>query len=379
MIPPDTVRQLAQSPEKQCLTLYFNTGPNDQRSAWLTRFKNLVRRIDPTVPSQDRRAFAAAVARVENFLKQYQPQGNSFLAYATRNSWQQFVSRVPVRDELHWGRPDVSQLLWLLEEYRPYGVLIVDRQHVRFLAVRMNEFEEYREFSIEIDTNDWRKPTIAAGGSGRGKPRGRADTNAFNARYMERLQAFWRSIQKPLAELLDRYHVKRLVLAGNKSLLPEFARSLNPSLAAAVITQVPLETFSSPADAVKRIYPKIVEWETDRQARIVTELLDAASISNKAAVGVEPVVKLIQEGRAARLLIARDFERTMSECRKCNYVAPADGRTCPRCSADELNKSALTAALPRLVLNYNVPVEVIKGPPGEELARNGGLGAFLRF
>jgi hypothetical protein len=379
MIPPETVKQLAQSTEQQCLTLYFNTGPRDPRNAWQARFKKLLRNLDGMVLGRDRHAFDASVARITNFLSQYQPRGNSFLAYATRDTWQEFTSRVPVRDELHWGRPDVSQLLWLLEEYRPYGVLIADRQHVRFLAVRMDEFEEFREFHTEIDTRDWRRQVIGSSGRGKVNVKGGRDAQAFDARCMERLRAFWRTLDKPLAELLDRFHIRRLVLAGNRSLLPEFSQSLAPSISAAIVSQIPLESFTNPAEAVKRIYPAIVEWETGRDNRLVAELLDAASISRKAAVGIEAAARLIQEGRAAKLLIARGFDRPLSLCADCGHVTGATGRTCPLCGKPALGRTTVAATLPRLVLSHNVPVEVIKGAAGEQLSKNGGVGVFLRF
>lgn len=379
MISPDTVKRLAQSTDSQCLTLYFNTSPKDPRSAWQARFKKLLRNIDGIVSSRDHRAFDAAVARITNFLSQYQPKGNSFLAYATKDSWQEFVSRVPVRDELHWGKPDVSQLLWLLEEYRPYGVLICDQQHVRFMAVRMNEFEEYREFAAEIDTKEWRKSHIGSSGRGKAIVKGGYDAKAFDARYMEQVRHFWRTLDKPIAELLDRFHVGRLVLAGNKSLLPEFARSLAPSLSAAVVTHVTLDAFSSPADAVKRIAPVIMEWEATRDSKLVAELLDAAAISRKAAVGIEAVAQLIQEGRAARVFVARDFDRPLNECANCGHVTTGTGKTCPLCDKGTMARASIASTLPRLVLSYNVPVEVMKGKAGEELAKNGGVGAFLRF
>lgn len=379
MISPETVKQLAQSTDRRCLTIYFNTGAGDPRSAWQARFRKLLRNVDGVVTGRDNHAFDAAVTRVTNFLAQYQPRGNSFLAYATKDTWQEFTSRVPVRDELHWGRPDVSQLLWLIEAYRPYGVLICDQQHVRFMAVRMNEFEEYREFAADIDTSEWRKRHIGSSGRGKAVVKGGYDAKAFDARYMEQVRHFWRTLDKPIAGLLDLFHIRRLVLAGNKSLLPEFARSLAPSLGAAVVTQVTLDAFSSPADAVKRISPAIAEWEAARDSRLVTELLDAATISRKAAVGVEAVARLIQEGRAARVFVARDFDRPLNECADCGHVVTGTGKSCPLCGKGRMTRASVAGVLPRLVLNYNVPVEVMKGKAGDELTKNGGVGAFLRF
>jgi len=379
MISPDAVRQLAQSEENRCLTLYLNTGPDQPRSTYQARFRNLLKGLNSSVPAEDRKVIDAVAAKVTNFLNQYQPAGNSILIYATDKNWQEHSSRVPVRDEVHWGRPDVNQLVWLLQEYRPYGVLIAEKEHVRFLAVRLNEFESYREFSADIDTRDWRKQVIGSSGRGDSVQKGGRDARAFDNRYMEQVRRFWRSLHKPITELVDQYHVQRLVLAANKSLLPEFARSLPANLSSAVVTQAALDGFTSPTDAVKRIYPKIEAWEEERDKRLVVELLNAAGIGVKAAVGIEPVLKYIQDGRAARLIVAKGYDDEIAQCAACGHTGPASGRACSRCSANDVKKASLASALARLAVRYNVPVEVVKRSPAVELIKNGGLGAFLRF
>jgi ribosomal protein L7Ae-like RNA K-turn-binding protein len=196
---------------------------------------------------------------------------------------------------------------------------------------------------------------------------------------MEQVHSFWRTTHKPLTDLVERYHVKRLVVAGNKSLLPEFVKSLPQRLNSNIISQVNMDAFTSPADAVRRIFPEIEAWERKREQGIVSELLDFAGVSSKAAVGLEPTLKYIQDGRAARLIIAKDFDREIQQCLKCEYVSANSNHSCRHCSATEVRQSALAEALPRLVVRYGVPVEIVKGPAAVELTKSGGVGVFLRF
>jgi hypothetical protein len=379
MISPEDVRELSQSKERQCLTVYLNTGPKLARSAYLATFKKLIRSLAPSVPPQDRKEFDVLAAKLAGFLEQYRSEANSMLIVTFPSGRKQYASRVPVRDEAWWGEPNVNQLLWLLEEYRPYGVLIADQQKVRFLAVRLNEFEEFQEFNAEIDTSEWRKQVMGTSGRGNSYQKGGKDLEKFNSRYMEQVRSFWRSLHRPLSELIDRYHVQRLVVAGTKSLVPDFLKTLPPKLNETIVTQIGIESFTNPTDAVKRIWPQIEIWERKREAGIVSELLDFAGVSRKAAIGVESVLKYVQEGRASRLVVTKGFDREIVQCGRCHYVSTNHMDTCRQCSAPDIQRGVLASVLPRMVIRYSVPVEIVKGEAGIELNRSGGIGVFLRF
>ncbi len=379
MITPQDLNRLTESKDRHSLTLYFNTRSDQPRTGYATRFRSLLRDIEPTVPPEDRKSYEQAVAKVTNFLSQYQPAGNSFLVFAGPKSWDEIPSRVPVRDEASWGQPNTAQLLWLLEEYRPYGVLVAGIEHVRFLAVRLNEFEAFEEFHADIDTTQWRKQQVGPRGRGSAVHKGGRNVEAFDHRYMEQVKHFWKTLHKPLAALIERYHVRRLVLTGTKSVLPEFARSLPAGISNLVVTQLNMETFKNPTDTVQKVSPGILAWEQQRERAIVTELLNAAGISEKAAVGVDPVLKFTQDGRASRLVVVKGFDAEVSRCGQCRHVSAGGNGHCPKCSATDISKASLAGMLPRLVVEHGLPVEVIKGEAATELTRSGGVGAFLRF
>ncbi|MEO0108360.1 MAG: VLRF1 family aeRF1-type release factor [candidate division WOR-3 bacterium] len=379
MISPEAVRQLAQSEEKQCLTVYLNIGPNLSRNTFLARFRSLAKETTRLVPPGERKAFDAILDRAANHFGQLRSTANSVLALFTERNVQEFFSRVPVRDEMSWGAPNISQLLWLLEEYRPYGVLIVDQQKVRFLAVRLHEFEEFKEFSTDIDTSTWRRLSVGSWARGSSYQKGGSNQDSFSGKLMEHVRKFWKSLHKPLSELIERYHVRRLVVAGNKSLVPEFIATLPEKYAGSVVTSVNLDAFSSPTDAVNKIWPEIEAWEAKRSAGVMSELLNAAAVSNKAAVGIEPSLKHIQEGRAARLVVVKDYDAEIRQCAACQYVAGNSSAVCRNCSAHDIEKARLATALPKLVAKYGVPIEIIRGPAARELQESGGIGVFLRF
>jgi peptide subunit release factor 1 (eRF1) len=214
---------------------------------------------------------------------------------------------------------------------------------------------------------------------GPGFQKGGNDLEGFNQRYMEHVHGFWRGLQRPLTDLINRYHVQRLVVAGNKSLIPEYIKILPRELSDCIVAHVAMDSFTTPAEAVTRIWPEIEKWERQRETTVVRQLLDAAAVSQRAAVGIEASLKFIQEGRAAKLLVTKDFDREVLQCAKCSYVAPGTSSACPHCSASDVEKGVLSTILPRLVARSRIPVEVVKGEASDLLKASGGIGVFLRF
>jgi hypothetical protein len=379
MVSPDDVKRLTESKDRYILTLYFNTRSDQQRSAYPARLRSLLHEIEPGIPARDRKHYDQAAAKLMNFVSQYQPAGNSLLVFAGPKAWDEFPSRVPVRDEVSWGPPNTAQLLWLIEEFRPYGVLVAGAEQVRFLSVRLNESEAFKEFSTTIDTSQWRPKQVGSKGRGEVLQKGGRNFDTFDQRYVAQVKRFWKTLNKPLAQLVERYRVRQLVIVGTKSILPEFAKSLPADLANLVVAQVGMETFIGPADTVHKVLPEIAAWEQKRERALVAELFGAAGISKKAAVGVDPVLKFLQDGRASRLIVAKDFDSEVSRCAQCLNVSAASNSHCAKCSATDLKKVSLTAILPRLVVDHKLPVEVIRGDAAKELTQSGGVGAFLRF
>jgi hypothetical protein len=379
MVSPNDVKRLTDSADHYILTLYFNTRSDQPRSAYPARLRALLHAIETGVTNGDRKQYEQTADRLMNFISQYQPAGNSLLVFAGPKSWDEFPSRIPVRDEVSWGLPNTAQLLWLIEEYRPYGVLVAGAEQVRFLSVRLNEFEAFKEFSTQIDTSQWRKQMVGSRGRGDAVQKGGRNMEAFDQRYTEQVRHFWKTLHKPLAELVERHRIRRLVLAGTKSVLPDFAKSLPSEISSLVVSQVNMKTFISPADTVERVLPEIAAWEQKRERAVVDELFGAAGISMQAAVGVDPVLKFLQEGRAMRLIVAKGFDAEVSRCAQCLHVSVSTNSHCSKCSATDLRKVSLTAILPRLVVDHHLPIEVVKGEAAKDLARSGGVGAFLRF
>src|SRR3990170_2061003 len=68
----------------------------------------------------------------------------------------QYVLPVPLTNRAQYGRPDVVPVLWAVDEYEPYAILAVDREHARILIAYLGRTTTVDEETLELDTSDWR-------------------------------------------------------------------------------------------------------------------------------------------------------------------------------------------------------------------------------
>jgi len=74
--------------------------------------------------------------------------------------WEQIPLQVEVTDELHWGKPSLQQMAWLLDEHRPRGAMVVDGNGARFFRFYLGAVTENPPYKYSIDLSSWRKPYL---------------------------------------------------------------------------------------------------------------------------------------------------------------------------------------------------------------------------
>jgi hypothetical protein len=106
------IQSLPQIPAP-ILTAYLETNPTDSRNqrqppGYLIWLKSQAKSLEEGVPQGERKIFREQVDRLKEYL------------------------RVDTKDELFWGLPSLTQLLWIMEEHRPCGVVLVNQADARF-------------------------------------------------------------------------------------------------------------------------------------------------------------------------------------------------------------------------------------------------------
>ncbi|MFH1575269.1 MAG: hypothetical protein ABIG68_14915, partial [Acidobacteriota bacterium] len=147
------------------LTAYLEISPAKARNqgrtpGYLIYLKSRGQVIAARAPREEQKLCKEQLKRVEDFLRHEPPRSRGVLVIAGPEAWSVLPLQVGVEDELHWGRPSLNQLLWLLDEHRPCGAVAIDRSGARFLRLWMGEAEEQKAAEFRLDTSQWRRKDL---------------------------------------------------------------------------------------------------------------------------------------------------------------------------------------------------------------------------
>ncbi|HSS09002.1 MAG TPA: hypothetical protein VLL25_03900, partial [Acidimicrobiales bacterium] len=180
---------------------------------------------------------------------------------------------VPVRNQLAVNQtPHVRQLEALLERYRRYGVLVVDRQRARTLVFQAGELRDRSELFDELprhddDRGDWRRDHV------------RDHTAAVAQQHVRRA-----------AQVAFRLHQQRpldyLILAGPDQVVHEMERELHTYVRERIVARLRLSTTAT--DDEIRSAAREIEAEVERRRTdaLVGRLRDAIGAGGPALLGM---------------------------------------------------------------------------------------------
>ena len=119
------------------VTAYIYANPSEARQhslapagvAWL---KTEGRAVANGLPGEEQEAFLKQLNRVEEYLRDRVPHERSLVIFAGPSGWETIPLQIEVKNEIHWGKPALGQLLWIMGEHKTHGVLVVDHTGAKF-------------------------------------------------------------------------------------------------------------------------------------------------------------------------------------------------------------------------------------------------------
>ncbi len=128
-------------------------GKNPAYRIWL---RNALRQTLEAIPKDAHRGADELAQRILHHVETDRPRGRGLAMFAAPGLWREFVLPVPLPNRTQYGRPDVVPVLWAVDEYEPYAILAVDREHARILIAYLGRTTTVDEETLELDTRDWR-------------------------------------------------------------------------------------------------------------------------------------------------------------------------------------------------------------------------------
>ena len=361
------------------LTVYVNTSDHDATRhprvrpelAWLRDAAVTLRR---DLSHDDVKLFNRQVQHVRRFLEQRRAAERAIVIFSGMKCWNAVPLPISIRNDLHWGKPNIVPLLPLLLAHRRYGVVVMDHMAVRYFTWAQGDMTLLGSKTFEIDESQWKRKDQGRVGAERvQKSRG-----PLRDLYERRIEAQYKRLCHQVAEeaatLAKNHEFDGVLLVGPDRLIHDVREKIPyPLAASAVVVQENLGRISL-RELQRRLQPLVAHYEQEQQLSQV-KLLQA---SERAAVtNPDEVLAQLQNGRIRALLVARDLEFALRQCPKCARASRAADRVCADCG-EVRQEISLGEFLAQVLTTGNVRIEFVNGDAAQLLLRTGGLGGWLR-
>jgi peptide subunit release factor 1 (eRF1) len=126
---------------------------------------------------------------------------------------------------------------------------------------------------------------------------------------------------------------------------------------------------------LRKAQPLFEELEEEREAAA----LDRLGEGGRAALGLQDVLRALNERRVECLLVDERFDSPGTSCPECGWLGPDGERTCPVDGRELERLEDLTEAAIELTLQQSAEILAIRRRREELAERAGGIAALLRF
>jgi hypothetical protein len=351
MIQLNDVKHLLEQSDDRTLTLYLTVDPAARENqattpAWRIWLKDALKMIEDRQNGDAN--WPAIRARVEAYFADYQPNSKSLALFTGPDFQQVYELPIPVENEVAFGRPPVAPLLWVMDEYQVYLIVMVDQQRAYFYTAYLGEVGFQRDMSLELDTDDWRRktgsqPSTATPSLGRG-----SSEDDFVDRVEENVRRFYRDVVEQIKTFVETQGIQRLVLGGSEQSAHVVRDLLPEALSKMVVDVLPIPMRCNVQEIMERVQPRALEYERADELALVDQVMNLAKAGGRGALGREAVMQALEQQRVELLLAPWPLDDALKD-------------------------------LPARVFASGGSIELVHGEAAERLNAEGGLGARLYY
>jgi peptide subunit release factor 1 (eRF1) len=376
MITAQAIQRLIQrdAQDREIVSLFLDMSVNSDNkrthSIFLAKEKAAFAELQSDRDRNPREPIGAIFARIERWLdEEYDPTNSGVAIYAeVGGDWFeafQFPTPVANRFQVH-AHPVIGPLTQIVRSHPQYGVIIVDREHLRLVSIHMGKVgEDYTQAPDAIPTPH----DVQAGGYSQ---------KDYQKRKAEEVRHFFRDFAEEVGRFDQRVKPEFFVLLGTTENTRGFLEFLPRPVQERVVHEghAPSPSAASGPELVRHLQPVFEELATREQARALDLLQERVRQAHFATSGIHDTLVQLQEGKVDRLVVASGLEREGVQCTQCSfYLVRRDG-ACPYCGGELRDGVDLVESMIRIAANQAAQVDFVTAT---ELSEMNGVGALLKF
>lgn len=274
---------------------------------------------------------------------------------------------VPVQNRLVVAeKPVIGPLAQVLKSYEHYGVILMDREHVRILSVYLGTLLDELEFR-----GDPLAPTtnhhVQAGGYSHKR---------FQRHKLEEMRHFFKDFSDEVERFVARYQPTALVLMGTDQNVARFKEFLPQPVADMIIHTGPAPVDGPAAEILARLEPHLRQEQERESQELLSQVRDRAAHDYLATAGVQGTLTALQEGKVDTLVVARDGQMQGARCTQCGFVFVRDVSRCPYDGNEQMEPVDVLEEMVRLAEQQGADIQFADANAVADLR---GAAALLRF
>ena len=378
MLRTDRLQDLAKLPAP-VLTVYINTTANDasrhpQVQPCLTWLQEQAATTGQSLPSTDAKRFQQQVERIERFLQDRHPEEKALVIFAGSKSWKLLPLQVAVENQLHWGNPQLGQLVRLWNGHKSYGVVVIDHHAARFFAYSLGELTQLAEKQFDIDDSQWKKKDLGHFTGERIRKTRGSNRDVYEHRLEAQYERLCRETADEAVTHSKKFEFAGIFLVGPDRLIRTIQAKLPHLFSESVFLVAENLGKSSPSQLLRQLQPVLEDRERRQQITAVTQLLSA---DHAAVTDLDETLADLQNGRIHTAFVAHDLDLDLHQCVQCGLANRSADPVCATCGGTR-EKVPLRELLPKLLAAQDVKVEFMSGEAAHILMQAGGMGGWLR-
>lgn len=179
-----------------------------------------------------------------------------------------------------------------------------------------------------------------------------------------------------LMKHFKRRPFERLIVGGPREVVADFESKLHGYLAERLAGRIDVDVeHSAPEQVLEAVQPRFEELEEEREA----EALERLGEAGRAAIGLEDVLRALNERRVETLVADERYSAEGTSCPSCGWLGPAGERSCPVDETELETLDDLTEAAVELTIQQAAEILAVRRRRDELAERTGGIAALLRF
>jgi release factor family 10 len=357
--------------------IYMNPSEASQHTltppylAWL---KTEGRAVANRLPAEEQVAFQEQLNRVEEYLRDRVPHERSLAIFAGRSAWEAIPLRMEVQNGIHWGKPALGQLLWIVGEHKTYGVLIVDHSGAKVFQYWSGELTPYKEKKFDVDVSEWKEKDLGHVTAMKQSQKSYGtQRDVFEKRVDNRYAHFCTETAHEAAVFFAEKSLTALFLYGPDRLIKTVERKLPKSLKRSTVAFDQDIAHLTLPELLKHLEPQIEAWERRHE----TELIAAVTSGEGATVaGVDRTLAQLQRGNVRTLVVAQGLNPVLRRCEVCGWADGSANSVCPVCRG-ERRDITFEEMLPELIRKQGLQIQVVRNGAADALRRAEGMAAWL--